>query len=292
MGKVAVVGLGLMGSALARAFHEGGHQVTVWNRTAAKAEPLRAMGIAVADRFRDAVAGSPVLVICLEGYAAARSLLEQDGMAGALAGRVVVQLSTGTPQEAHDTLAWMKAQGAAYLDGAILCGPGNIGTDGGEVVLAGEAAAWDRAGAVLACLAGKVRYLGPVVGAAATLDLAWLTILYGRFLVAAHAANMCRAEGVDLNAFIDLFPDDPDLRGDLRVIRDDSFASHTASLAIWGEALRRVQMQGRDAGISTDVPDFIALYFKRAVAAGYGQENVMALYKVVRGMDGSAHPAG
>ena len=51
-------------------------------------------------------------------------------------------------------------------------------------------------------------------------------------------------------------------------------------------------MQGREAGISTDVPDFIALYFKRAVAAGYGQENVMALYKVVRGMDGSVHPAG
>ena len=281
MGRVTVAGLGLMGSALAQAFHKAGHQVTVWNRTAAKAEPLRAMGMAVAAGFPDAVAASPILVICLEGYAAAQNLLRQDGVGGLLKGRVVVQLSTGTPKEARDTLGWMQAQGAAYLDGAILCGPGSIGTEGGEVVLAGEAAAWDGAGGVLTCLAGKVRYLGAVVGPASTLDLAWLTIWFGRFLVAAHAANMCRAEGVGLDDFIALFPDIPALQGNLGVIRDERYASLTASLAIWGEALRRVQQQGTDAGISTDIPDFIAGYFKRAVAAGLGDENVMALYKVL-----------
>ena len=53
---ITVIGLGNMGSALARRFLAGGHPTTVWNRTAAKADPLRAAGATVAPNAASAIA--------------------------------------------------------------------------------------------------------------------------------------------------------------------------------------------------------------------------------------------
>jgi 3-hydroxyisobutyrate dehydrogenase-like beta-hydroxyacid dehydrogenase len=62
---VTVVGLGLMGQALAEAFLCDGHPTTVWNRTAAKADRLVAQGAKLADSVGDAVAASPLVVVCV-----------------------------------------------------------------------------------------------------------------------------------------------------------------------------------------------------------------------------------
>lgn len=279
MSEISCIGLGLMGSALARTLQGAGHGVTVWNRSPEKLRAFRAAAVACADDLAGAVRASPVVLICIDNYAATKAMLEP--VAALLAGRVVVQLSTGTPKEAQELQAWVQAQGGTYLDGAILCGPEQIGGPGSEILLAGDAAAEAAAGRLLACLGEAVRYLGPTVGAASALDLAWLTMWYGQFVAAAHAARMCQSEGASLDDFIALFPKDPNLQRHLRVIRDDNFGEFTASLAVWGAALGRVQTQAVDAGISPAIPDFFAGYFKKAVAAGFGEAHVMALFKVV-----------
>ena len=55
---------------------------------------------------------------------------------------------------------WMIARDVADLDGAILCGPEAIGTDEPQILLSGDEAAYERAGNLLECLGGAVRYLG------------------------------------------------------------------------------------------------------------------------------------
>lgn len=119
------------------------------------------------------------------------------------------------------------------------------------------------------------------MGQAAALDLAWLTTCYTEFLAVAHAANICRSEGVGLQAFIDLFPADSNIAALAKIIRDDDYARPTATLQVWGEALARIQTQARDAGISPATPDFIAGYFRRAIDLGFGQEKAIAIYKAL-----------
>jgi 3-hydroxyisobutyrate dehydrogenase-like beta-hydroxyacid dehydrogenase len=112
---------------------------------------------------------------------------------------------------------------------------------------------------------------------------------YVQFIGVAHAANICRAEGIDLQEFIGLFPHEP-LRADTdtetcklaRIIRDAEYGHPTATLQVWGEALARLQTQARDAGISSAIPDFIAGFFQRAVGMGLGQEEAIAIHKVLR----------
>ncbi len=201
-----------MGSALARAMLTAGHPITVWNRSSGKAGALVELGALEALTFSEALAASPVVLICIDNYASARPLLETEGHAGRLVGRTIVNVTTGTPREAEELSVWVTAQGARYLDGAILCGPNDIGTKGGEVLISGDALAWQAAGPLLSCLTGKVRNVGLGVGDAAALDLAWLTMSYVQFIGVAHAARICGAQGIDLQAFsisIQLNPPQP-----------------------------------------------------------------------------------
>lgn len=282
MSEVTVIGLGLMGSALARTIQLAGHDLTVWNRSPAKMQPFIDDGVAAAPDVVSAVTASSVILICIDNYAATNSMLQSERIAAVLAGRTVIQLSTGTPYEAREASEWMTARNVAYLDGAILAGPRHIGTDDAQILLSGDELAYERANHLLERLGGKVRYLGPNVGAASALDLAWLTTCYGRFVAIIHAANLCRSEHVGFDDFISLFPDEPYIQGYAKVIHEESFHECTATLQVWGAALQRIQQQGIDANISTEIPDFVARFFKKAVDAGYGEENVMSLVKVLQ----------
>ena len=288
MTELTCVGLGLMGSALARALLAAGHKVTVWNRSPGKAEALVGLGAKEARSLAEALAASPIVLICIDNYTSTRALLEPEGKAGHLAGRTVVSLTTGTPREAEELSSWVEAQGADYLDGAILPGPNEIGTATGDILISGDARAWEVAGPFLTCLAGRVRLVGQRVGAAAGLDFAWLTMSFIQFIGVAHAANICRSQSIDLQAFMDLWPFDPapvdpeTYTPELaRRIKDADYAHPTATLQVWGEALGHIQAQARDAGIPSDIPDFIAGYFQRAVSMGFGQEEAIAIYKTM-----------
>lgn len=279
MTELTCVGLGLMGSALARALLAAGHGVTLWNRSPGKAEALAGLGAQGARSFAEALAASHVVLICIDNYVSARALLETE--AGHLVGRTIVNLTTGTPREAEALSVWVGAQGAGYLDGAILCGPNAIGTVHGEVLFSGDAPAWQVAGAFLTSLAGKVRFVGQAVGAAAALDLAWLTMSYVQFIGVAHAASICRAQGIDLQAFIEVLPADAYSRKLARIIKDADYDHPTATLKVWGEALARIQTQAQDAGIPSAIPDFIAGYFQRAIGMGYENQEAIAIYKTL-----------
>ena len=286
MSDITVIGLGLMGAALARAMQRAGHDLTVWNRSPAKMQPFIDDGVAAAPDIVSAIAASPVVLICIDNYAATNTMLQSDDIVPLLTGRTVVQLSTGTPKEAREASDWMTARDVTYLDGAILAGPKSIGTDDAQILLSGDETAYQRAGNLLECLGGTVRYLGTNVRAASALDLAWLTTCYGRFIAIIHAASLCKSEDVGVDDFISLFPDNPDIQHYAKVIHEGSFHECTATLQVWGAALQRIQQQGVDANINTQIPDFVASFFKIAVDAGYGEENVMALVKVLQGDSG------
>ncbi|MHA1569504.1 MAG: NAD(P)-dependent oxidoreductase, partial [Alphaproteobacteria bacterium] len=232
MSDITTIGLGLMGAALARAIQRAGHDQTVWNRSPAKMQPFIDDGVAGAPDVASAITASPVILICIDNYAVTDTLLHSDEIAPLLAGRTVVQLSTGTPKEARAASEWMAARDVAYLDGAILAGPESIGTDDAQILLSGDEAAHQRAGKLLECLGGTVRYLGANIGAASALDLAWLTTCYGRFIAVIHAANLCKSEGVGIDDFISLLPDEPATQSYAKVIHDESFHECTATLQV------------------------------------------------------------
>ena len=172
MSDITVIGLGLMGSALAKALLEAGHDTTVWNRTREKMEPLMSTGAHGATSLGEALKNSPIALICVSNYNMTANLLGMDDVVENLNGCSVVQLSSGTPREAAESETWFFDRGASYLDGAILGGPSEIGMDSAQILICGQKQAWDGCRQILDCLAGNLQYLGENIRTSSTLDMA------------------------------------------------------------------------------------------------------------------------
>ncbi len=282
MSDVSVIGLGLMGAALARALLKGGRAVTVWNRTASRAGPLIAAGATLATNAAGAIAASPITIICVDTYNSAKAFLDMPEARSALAGKTIVQLSTGTPQEARASEPWFGSQGATYLDGAIMGYPEHIGTSDGLVLFAGKEEAYERYKGLLAHLGGHQRYLGPKIGAAAALDFALLTRELGSIIGALHAANICKAEGIGADVLASMILKGDAARAAAKVIHDGSYAETGATIRTWAKAAATIRQHARDLGINDEVPGFILDLHERALAQGLGEEDIAAIVKVLR----------
>lgn len=195
---ISVIGLGSMGRALAAALLDGGYRVTVWNRTAARADPLIAQGaVPAADPAQAVAAGGPVLVCLLDNAAVTATL---DAARAELPGRTVVNLTNGTPAQARDLAERLRRQGAEYLDGGIMAIPSMIGTPEAFVLYSGERRTLEAHRAPLERLAA-VHYAGPDPGMAALQDVALLSAMYGLFGGMAHAFALTGRAGLPAREF-------------------------------------------------------------------------------------------
>jgi 3-hydroxyisobutyrate dehydrogenase-like beta-hydroxyacid dehydrogenase len=286
MSDISMIGLGAMGTALAKAQVNAGHDVTVWNRSPHKMTPLLELGAKGAENVAAAVKASPLIMVCIDNYQATNALLRADDVVAHLSGRSVIQLSTGTPSEARDSETWLTARGAAYLDGIIEPYPDGIGTSEAQLLFSGSKEVFETSQAFLRCLGGDLRFISEQVGAAAALDLAGLSWSLGMYVGFVHGARLCEVEGVGLDQFAALYPEGNRMRELAEIIHAEAFTLGSlhpgASIRVWEECIQRLQFQARDAGMSSEFPDNISGIFNRAIAAGHGEEDLAALVKVLR----------
>lgn len=282
MSDVTMIGLGAMGSALARAFIGAGHRVTVWNRTPSKMKPLAELGGHAASSISEAVEASPVTVLCIDNYAISRKLISENNIGQSLSGRTLIQLSTGSPRESREFDDFIRGFDCEYIDGAIMPYPEGIGDEDAKLLFSGPEDTYNRCYPFLECLGGDLRYLGTNISGAAALDMALLTHDLCCYLGLIHGANICESEGISVSNFAAMFPEGSIAREPVEVIYSERYGEPGATLAVWDGALKRIQAQAKDSGINSEVPDFISSFFKRALAAGYGEEDVASIIKIMR----------
>ena len=125
---VTVLGLGNMGRALVAVLKAAGHPVTGWNRTAHPGL-VEDLAMEPAGDPAKAIESSDVVLSCLSSYAATHQVLARPGVAAALEGKALVQLSTGLAQEAAQMAKWAARRDVLYLDGKIAVVPRSIGLE-------------------------------------------------------------------------------------------------------------------------------------------------------------------
>ncbi|MFF4397833.1 NAD(P)-dependent oxidoreductase [Streptomyces sp. NPDC001480] len=191
---VSLLGLGPMGRALATAFLDAGHPLTVWNRTPGRTGTLSRRGAAVADGVEEAVRGGRVIVACLRDYAAVRAVL--DPPPGDWTGRVLVNLGSGEPAQARSLARWADGHGIRYLDGAILSPTPAIGTPSAAVLYSGKAEVYEVVRNVVAAIGGTGGYVGADPGRAVAHEVALLDLFATSVNGLAHAFALAGAEGI------------------------------------------------------------------------------------------------
>ena len=284
MTDVTIIGLGAMGSALARALLKKGRSVTVWNRTTAKAAPLVADGAVLARTPAEAIAASPIAIVCVGSYADADGALADAG--AALRGRTVVQLTTGSGVQARAFAERIASLGGNCLVGVIMAYPDEIGGTA-MILFAGDDATWARCGNVLAGLGSASTYVGGNVALPATLDAALGVVGVAAIAGLIQGALLCENEGFSLVTYAEWMKAlMPVLNNQVvhlaGTLAQDRFGETQAALKTYAAAYASFVGDARARGANAEVLQFLSGLLTRGVAAGYGDEEITALIKVLR----------
>ncbi|MCQ4206471.1 NAD(P)-dependent oxidoreductase [Streptomyces longispororuber] len=288
---VTVVGLGLMGQALARAFLKAGHPTTVWNRTAVKADPLVAVGARRAPTVGDALASGTLTIICLADYPAMYELLDADNVE--LAGTTLVNLTSGDATQARAAARWAERRGARYLDGAIMAIPSGIGTADAVILHSGQRADFVVHEATLAAL-GTVTHLGEDHGLAALYDVAGLAMMWSVLNAWLQGTALLRTVGVDAATYAPFARQLAAgvaewLPGYAEQIDRGSFPAEVAALETDARAMAHLIEESEAAGINTELPKLIKKMADRSIAAGHGGEQYPVLIEEFAKPGDAAH---
>ena len=267
---VTVLGLGPMGYALAAAFANAGHPTTTWNRTETRPTPP---GTTRAASAAEAVAASPLTVVCLIDYDATRAVLAQAE--AELKGRHLAVLTSGSPESARTLAEWAAERGITYTDGAIMTPTDSIGTDDATILHSGHEVD-------LAALGGTQRYLGEDPGRAAGYDVALLDLFWTSVAGVLHSFAMARAENIttaELTPFArgigTLIPWVVDEIGER--LAADSFNDGSSNISSAAAGMAHIIETAEAREIDASVLRSVHALATRAINAGHGADDVSRL---------------
>lgn len=279
MTDIAFLGLGEMGSALARTAVAAGHRVTVWNRTPDRAAPFEN----AAGSPAEAVAAAHLVIACLFDAASVHDVL--DPVAGTLSGKALINLTTTSPDGARELGRWASTHGVDYLDGGIMAVPAMIGSPAASVLYSGSNAVFDEHRSLLESW-GSAEYFGDDAGMASLYDLALLAGMYVMFAGFFHGAAMVGAAGVPAGEFARRAT--PWLRamagslGEYADVIDTRDYGRPGQQSLEFSDLTDILDATRSQGVSTELVDVVQGFIHRQIEAGHGKDGFARVIESIR----------
>ncbi|HSG91183.1 MAG TPA: NAD(P)-binding domain-containing protein [Pseudomonadales bacterium] len=283
---VAVIGLGAMGAALARAQIRSGVDVHLWNRDRHKLAAVAAHGGHPHATAREAIEAAAVVIVCVLDYDVWHQICEAQQIGPALAGKTLVQFTSGTGAQARAHEEWASQCGARVVDGSIMAYPSQIGTREAILVVAGDPHAFADAAPTLERMAGVVRHLSEDVTTPPVLDAAALSTVMGAIVGMVNGAAMCEAAGVRIEDMLELFSGSNTMRDESmrvgRAIARGATRETEASLQTYSKVPEFMLEICRRHRLDETFPGMLDALLKRALAADLGDHDISALVAVMR----------
>lgn len=285
-GKVAVLGLGIMGSGMARQLLAAGFEVSVWNRSADKAGPLADAGARVGSTPADAAKGADVVVAMLADDTVSRAVWTgEDGAFAAMAkGAIAIDSSTLTGGWVAELAELAEARGIRFLEAPVTGSRDQAAQGALRFLVGGEADVVADVRPMLEAMGSAIVHLGPV-GSGATVKLA------NNFLCGVQAASLAEAvallekRGLDVEQAMTILTDgapaSPLLKAVSRRMLDRAYDPHflvplmAKDLGYAGQALAEV-------GIVSSIAAAARQRFVEADDAGHAHKDIASIIEPLR----------
>ncbi|MNW43011.1 2-hydroxy-3-oxopropionate reductase [compost metagenome] len=284
MKKIGFVGLGTMGAPMASNLLKQGYEVTVYNRTAAKCEPLAAQGAVIAATPRKATEGADTVITMVSDDNSIRAVYEgSDGvLAGLSASKTVIDCSTISPSLVKQLAEQVTAHGASFLD-APVTGSSPAAIDGTLVfMVGGSAEVLSKEEDIFECLGKKILHMGPN-GSGSVAKLAHNTIVGINNLALAEGFAIAAKSGLPADTFLELVQlgsagsKTADLKGN-KIINHDF--TNQFSLALMLKDLKLAASLTDGASIPTPMLNLAKSLFQAGQSEGFGDEDLSAVVKL------------
>ena len=252
-GRLGWIGIGRMGYAMAERLAKAGADVTVWNRTRAKAEPLAARGAKIADRVAD-LAACDVVFVMVSTWDDVKEVVTGPGglLSGAAAPKLVVECSSISLEGSAELRALLAARGVALLAAPVSGNAKVIKAGRLSFVCSGPRAAFDRALPYLQMIAPSASYVGDgelarIVKICHNVFLGVVTQSLAEITVLAQKA------GVPRHAFLD-FMNQSVMGSTFSRYKTPAFVNLDFKVTFTPKLLRKDLDLGLDAAKAHDVP--------------------------------------
>ncbi len=282
---VSVIGLGAMGSGIARTLIDKGFTVSVWNRSRSKVDALVAIGAIGCDEPGDALDANTHVIVCVSEYAVWKRVIRENNLASHFQDRCIIQLTTGTIDDVQDHSSFIHDNGGRLVEGAIMCYPRNLGTDEAALLLSGKPDVLDECAGVLSALDAKWTSLGKDINQPSVLSRSLMSGLTGALMGLVNGAAICRAGGVPLDVFMKfnegtnsiLIAEQKRL---IEAIRDGRTEENEASIKAWREGNQALNSVAASLGTDLTLQNAIQELFQEGHRKGLDEHDLSALVDV------------
>ena len=280
---LTVIGLGPMGQAMVARFLDAGHPTTVWNRTPARADAVVARGAVRAATAAEAVAANRLVILSLTDYAAMYDILGDVD----LAGRVVVNLSSETPDKTLKAAAWLAERGAELLVGGVMANAEMVGHPAAYVFYSGPREVFDRHADTLAVI-GRPDHMGEDHTLAQLLYQAQLDVFLTSLAAMLHGIALVKSAGLTAERYVPYLVDNVNtlsmyVAQTAEHVDSGEHPGDLGNAAMMGATAAHVVGASEAAGIDAELPRAVQSLYDRAIAAGHGKDSWTALINVLRG---------
>ncbi len=287
MERIALIGLGIMGSGMAANWLDKGFDLIVYNRTLSKTEPFAAKGAQVARTPREAAEQAGVVVTMVGDDAQSQAVWtgEQGVLAGAKAGTLLIECSTLAPDWVRELGALAAAQGCDFLDAPVTGSKPQAAAGQLNLFVGGEAAALEKARPALEAISRTISHLGPV-GAGATWKL--INNMMAAVQLAALAEGLTLAEkaGIDMQQAAQLIgasaSGSPIVNGKLPRMMEQRYGDTDFSLQWMHKDVRYALGLAGQFGLHLPTAQAAETIYEKAESQGLGEQDFASVYEGVR----------
>ena len=279
---IAFFGTGLMGSGFVRRLRATGHEVNVWNRSAAKARALEAHGAHAFDDPAAALAGVQRIHLSLADDASVDAVLEPLVAAIPKDTWIVDHTTTAVRPTAERVARW-DARGCRFVHAPVFMGPANALEGSGLMLVSGATSRHDALLPALQQMTGKVVYMGEQPERAAAFKLFGNLTLIGIIGVLGDVNRLAHAVGLSTHEAFSLFePFNPGQTLPARAARIESadVAAPSFEMSMARKDVRLMIEEAQRGGIELYVVPGVAAMFDAAIARGEGALDAVAAARV------------
>lgn len=281
---VSVLGLGAMGTIIARTLSEKGKRVAVWNRSPGKADALQADRVHFCQTADEALRAAPVSIIVLLNSEIARKTLEALSSSGALAGRTIVNYSSGSVEEGQKLQSLVADAGGQFVKGTIMAYPRNIGHPDSYCIHTGDPGAFEKHYELLQLLAGHAIFLpwSEAYAFATAINAQTFTAMLSFFEVAGAAHRMglpLDRMARQINDASRFFASDA-IDDAVRRFEGAGFAGDQATIDVHSAGFSYIREYMHSLGAETPIFDSVCKVVRRAQQDGHGQADIAAVTKI------------
>jgi len=288
--RVAFLGLGTMGAAMAANLARAGFAVTGWNRTEGRAPELADLGVAIADTPAAAAAEADIAVVCVSDTPDVEAVLFGAGgvVEGAREGTLIIDCSTIAPSGSWDFAARLRDRGLAMVDAPVSGGSEGAQKATLTIFVGGDAEDVDRARPVLAAMGKTITHVGPI-GAGQAVKAVNQVILAGTYLGVAEGIVLAIRAGLDVEQVVEALGGGA-AQSWVLANRSGRMLANDYPLGF------KVALHRKDLGIALDlaaqlgaalpVSALAAQLESGLIAQGHADDDMSALARAIRGLSG------